>query len=272
MAELDFDTMKVLEKVDSVTEMVASADSLTLLSKDDMSNQQLPKDSPNSFSRLLSLPVELQLLIWEFVVVNYNEPAIPLPVLARLQSLPSKVQQRINDFLNVDSLASLNDTRPAIKPIFINCPCDSSYGGLTLEYFAARDAWQNGLNRPPCQPALTRVCRSIRADALPMFYSKNLFQAGYCYECDVPKAVKWLEKIGATNRDLMKNFYFFDANGRHDMNCTSDLRKLRRSTELKGMGAEMVSRYEGGVCWHGVSFGRDRDEDLVVLEALFREM
>lgn len=178
-------------------------------------------------SRLLSLPPELQLLIWEFSVI---EP----------------------------------------EPLHLNCPCDSSYGGWTEEYYEDQSRWEAGEKEPPWQPSLTRVCRSIRADTLPMFYKHNLFQAGYCYETDTDMVVDWLKIIGEENRRLMKGFYFFDANCRHDANCPKDLKRVQRSQVVRGMGGVLESEYGEEYCKHAVRFGAGgEDEEFEGLEGLF---
>ncbi|KAK4495691.1 hypothetical protein PRZ48_012959 [Zasmidium cellare] len=182
---------------------------------------------PNQPSRLLSLPPELQLLIWEFTVISPT-------------------------------------------PLHLNCPCDSSYGGWTDEYYNDQSLWETGEREPPWQPALTRVCRSIRADALPIFYKHNLFQAGYCYETDTDMVVDWLKVIGEGNRNLMRGFYFWDANGRHDANCPKDLKRVVRSEVVRGMGGVVESEYLEGGCRHAVKFGvKGEDEELEGLEGLF---
>lgn len=178
-------------------------------------------------SRLLSLPAELQLAIWEFVVIQE-------------------------------------------EPLLLNCPCDSFYGGWSEEYYAEVDLWENGTKHPPWQPALTRVCSSIRADALPMWFKHNRFQAGYCWETNRGMTLDWLEIIGAENRKLIKHFYFHDANFEHDDNSPSDLRKLKRSKVFREFGGVMQSTYDGECCRHDVLFcDKVVDEELEGLARLF---
>ncbi|KXT02421.1 hypothetical protein AC578_7830 [Pseudocercospora eumusae] len=180
-------------------------------------------------SCLLSLPPEIQLIIWEFTVTSTD-------------------------------------------PLLINCACDSSYGGWTEEYYADRELWEKGERHPPWQPGLTRACASIRADALKMFYKQNTFQAGYCYECDLDIVVDWLRTIGAANRENIGKFVFFDANRKHDRNTPRDLTKVLRSEVVRVMGGRIESTYDGEGCKHFVRFGPHGDEDLMVLEGLFKEV
>lgn len=191
------------------------------------SQETQPTNHLKQPSRLLSLPPELQLLIWEFAVI---EP----------------------------------------KPLHLNCPCDSSYGGWTEEYYEDQARWDAGEKQPPWQPSLTRINRSIRADALPMFYKQNRFQAGYCYETDTEIVVDWLRTIGEENRRLLREFYFYDANGRHDVNCPKDLKRVKRSAVVKEMGAVLESEYGEDYCKHGVKFlEKGEEEELEALKGLF---
>lgn len=186
-----------------------------------------PTNHHHQPSRLLSLPPELQLLIWEFSVIES-------------------------------------------EPLHLNCPCDSSFGGWTEEYYEDQARWEAGEKEPPWQPSLTRVCRSIRADALPMFYKHNRFQAGYCYETDTDMVVDWLTVIGEENRRLMKGFYFFDANCRHDANCPKDLKRVQRSQVVRAMGGVLESEYGDEYCKHAVRFvAKGEDEEFDGLEGLF---
>jgi hypothetical protein len=171
------------------------------------------------------------------------------PQVSRLLALPAELQLIIYKY----AVASE-------EPLHVNCPCDSSYGGWSEEYYDDQQLWNNNEKQPPWQPSLCRVQSSIRADALPMFYENNVFQAGYCHECDLDKAVAWLRVIGRENRRLLKNFRFLDENGNHDRNCPDDLKALKRSAIFKDMGGRMDSSYCDFECVHSVSFPGDGDE------------
>ncbi|CAK3821496.1 Hypothetical predicted protein [Lecanosticta acicola] len=191
-------------------------------------NQEAPPPPPSPGpSRLLSLPRELQLSIWEFAVIED-------------------------------------------RPLHINCPCDSSYGGWTDAYYADREAWENGDKHPPWQPPLTRVCRAIRADALPIFYQHNRFQAGYCYETDHEAVEDYLLRIGKQNRELLRHFYFFDGNCRHDVNRPRDLKLVARGKVVRGLSGRLQSTYTDDHCRHDVVFGGEED-GLEGIEKLFGE-
>lgn len=52
----------------------------------------------------------------------------------------------------------------------------------------------------PTQPPLTRTCRAIRAEALPIFYSSNDFLAAICDVEDEKRLQHWLAAMGSYNR------------------------------------------------------------------------
>lgn len=60
-------------------------------------------------------------------------------------------------------------------------------------------AYENALKQPP----LTRVNKSIRSEALPIFYGCNKIKLSLRW-CD-PAVLKWLSHIGASNRKLLLN-------------------------------------------------------------------
>lgn len=171
-----------------------------------------PDGAPGGQSRLLSLPLELQLQIYEYAIT-------------------------VSD------------------PLLLNCPCDSSFGGWTLEYDEARQLWFNGSRKPPVEPALTRTCRAIRRETLAMFYLRNAFQAGYCFNTDQTPVLSWLQRLGPKKRAWLKDFYYFDENPMHDVNNDrSDLEKIRSSKVCKELGGFMVSMSTKHYCRHNVTF------------------
>ncbi|KAI5360425.1 hypothetical protein Slin15195_G083490 [Septoria linicola] len=156
-------------------------------------------------------------------------------------------------------------------PLHINCPCDSSFGGWNEAYYAEREAWEEGERSPPWQPSLTRVCRSIRADTLPMFYKYNDFRAGYCYECDTDIVMDWLRVIGKENRETMQAFFFWDENPEHDRYSPKCLKKLRRSAAVRELGGHLESTYTAQACRHDVTFGEEAGYQLDGIVRLFED-
>lgn len=76
---------------------------------------------------------------------------------------------------------------------------------LTDPYAISAVHWDFEIPRSttPEQPPLTRTCRAIRAEALPIFYSSNTFMIGVKRECDAAYLRVWLKAIGPQNRDAV---------------------------------------------------------------------
>lgn len=61
------------------------------------------------------------------------------------------------------------------------------------------------------QPALARVSRGLRVDALKAYYKLNQFRASYCCgDQDQEQFLGWLEAIGPTNRGHMLHLRIYD--------------------------------------------------------------
>jgi hypothetical protein len=83
-----------------------------------------------------------------------------------LLELPLELQLSIYDLAVIET-----------EPLLINVPCDSGRSGLLRE---EEDAWKSGLKKPPAQPALSRTCRDVRREVLPIFYGSSIFRGCYC--------------------------------------------------------------------------------------------
>ena len=142
--------------------------------------------------------------------------------------------------------------------LVLNVPCNSSYRGRHKQMRVDEKAWEQRKVRPPPQPAITKTCRSIRTETLPLFYSLNVFRARYCDlfgTKPLPDVVQWLQQIGLENRETLKQLYFYDRNETQDANYPEQLLKLKTSvifTEMNGT-SECVSDANG--CAHRVTFG-----------------
>ncbi|KAK3633701.1 hypothetical protein LTR56_014081 [Elasticomyces elasticus] len=87
------------------------------------------------------------------------------------------------------------------------------------------------LRRLRMQPAITRVCRSTRKIALPAYYKQNAFELCFCVYRDFEVAQRvasvkpWLEAIGASNRAMCRNFivHEFAPRGRFAIDWTEAL-------------------------------------------------
>ncbi|EMC93655.1 hypothetical protein BAUCODRAFT_37356 [Baudoinia panamericana UAMH 10762] len=56
------------------------------------------------------------------------------------------------------------------------------------------------------QPAITRTCRVLRLEALPLFYRHNTFEGWHVHHVQCPR--DWLVAIGDANRKAMGSFRF----------------------------------------------------------------
>lgn len=198
----------------------------------DVSNLATSVESPPCY--LLKLPTELQLDIYELVVVEN-------------------------------------------KPLLTDFACNSSYRGYTRRRLGNEEerAWGWGDRKPPMQPALTRTCRFIRANALPLFYKKNVFRASYCHiyqERGISRTVTWLRMIGPQNREMLRHFYFYDRNEDQDTmysNSHELLQALKDSAVFTELGGKMETLSSKDCCAHLVTFGeyqRNAREVPIALE------
>ena len=200
--------------------------------------------------------------------VQDDKPSSPNTAALASEAAPVSLLSRLPDEL---LLIIYEYTVISPEPLLLNCPCDSSFGGWSEEYYAEREAWETGQRSPPWQPALTKVCRSMRADALPMFYKHNAFRAGYCYECDTDIVVAWLRVIGKDNREMMKEFFFWDENPEHDRYSPKCLKKLVRSEVVRSLGGKLESTYSNVACRHDVRFGKNEGEEMEGMQRMFEE-
>lgn len=148
---------------------------------------------------------------------------------------------------------------PENELYLVNFPCNSSYRGRYELMKEDEDAWKSRVKRGPMQPAITRTCRLIRDETLPLFYRRNVFRARYCDlfgENPLAEVIPWLKIIGPKNREMLMHFYFYDRNKRQDDNYSQTLEELKGCeifTEMDG-AIETVSTSE--YCAHRVTFGK----------------
>ncbi|KAK4547658.1 hypothetical protein LTR36_000615 [Oleoguttula mirabilis] len=128
----------------------------------------------NTNCRLLELPPELQLIIFELLVVH-------------------------------------------TEPIRISFPCWGEYEKVGRSYrqdraleAAAKRRWDGGDDQLSLQPALSRVCKYIRATTLPIYYQLNTFESTYCETKKETRFFDWLAAIGPRNRLLLREVYIWD--------------------------------------------------------------
>ncbi|KAK4898476.1 hypothetical protein LTR27_004073 [Elasticomyces elasticus] len=177
--------------------------------------------------RLLDLPVELQLNIYELVVIM-NEPLL----------------------LNCGCDSSYRGKD--------QCDCDSSYCGKnhSEREDEDREAWETGDLHAPHEPNITRTCRFIRDLTIPIFYKDNEFLAHYCHAADFDVALAWLENIGSKKRELLVQLSLFDANSNYDEWCPDQIEQAKQTLEDRFNGkTESVVTNDSGI-FRRVTFAR----------------
>jgi hypothetical protein len=121
------------------------------------------------------------------------------------------------------------------------------------------DAWKSRAKRPPMQPAITRTCRFIREETLPLFYRRNVFRARYCDlfgDKPLAEVVPWLKNIGPRNRETLRHFYFYDRNESQDDNYSKTLEELKGCEIFTEMGGTIETVSNSEYCAHRVTFGK----------------
>ena len=139
----------------------------------------------------------------------------------------------------------------------LSCTCiwDSTWFGRQQAFLNAREVWDTGEKGPPQQPGLTRTCRTIRAEALPLFYRQNVFRAGYFRVRDVRVTSAWLRAMGPANRSLLRHFYFMKETPFQDTLHPRYLKRLKRSPIVRDLSGMIESIRVNLVIWHHVTFG-----------------
>lgn len=164
------------------------------------------------------------------------------PTPSFLLNLPAELQLSIYELVIFESI-----------PLLLNCACNSSYYANYEQMDRDEAAWESGEKHPPIQPALTKVCRQIRADAIKMFYKYNDFRAHYCYAVNRLVPIGWLERIGPENRSYLQRLHFYDGNPHYDMDDNEeDVRRFTTAVEKMGASVKKVS--DGDCCCHHVTF------------------
>lgn len=146
--------------------------------------------------------------------------------------------------------------------LLINMPCNSSYRNGKGSHFEKKmkedeEAWKSGAKQPPKQPAITQVCRFIRAETLPLYYGLNVFRARYCTLFEpgpLPDVVRWLKMIGEKSREMLKHFYFYDRRKWQDRDYAETLEKLKGSDITTEMGGTIETLSDMDSCVHRLTF------------------
>lgn len=163
----------------------------------------------------------------------------------RLLDLPTELQLRIFEFAVIEEEPITISMR-----IWMNHKCGprSSDDYWPVDYWRLRKLWFGGPQiAKRTQPAIARTCRYIRAESLKIYYSQNKFEACYCSghveDCDSMDTTRWLMAIGEVNRNQMKGLVMNDGLG--NTTCyeceNGDAYACRwvMSTTLEWLGARM---------------------------------
>ena len=98
------------------------------------------------------------------------------------------------------------------------------------------------------QPPLTRTCRKLREEALPIFYGGNVFHVPILHnDGNAGEVIDWLTAVGAKNRSLLHQLYL-PAIVRLDVSYTRLFEAFGDSvsvtyTETKRRGTKRLKRY-----------------------------
>ncbi|KAK0774464.1 hypothetical protein LTS02_015512 [Friedmanniomyces endolithicus] len=181
--------------------------------------------------RLLDLPAELQLRIFEFAVCSDE----PIEITRRdAEDDQSNTESSQGDAENDqdDTESGQDDTESGQDDTESEQDDTEISQGDTEDDDTEDNGQDNGsvclepgtIESPRfsrmslTQPALTRTCRSIRTDALKLYYSRNRFRASYCRDSepvdgrqDFDVLADWLQCIGAGNRSSMRKLELFDS-------------------------------------------------------------
>ncbi|KAI7158506.1 hypothetical protein KC349_g4825 [Hortaea werneckii] len=136
------------------------------------------KNTTEQRSRLLDLPPELQLRIFELAVVQGKPIRVNFPCAWSFS-------RRGLGLCSADEKASDDMVESA--------------------FHATRRAWDAGGKFLCRQPALSKLCRAVCHDVLKLFYGKNVFEMAYCDAYKFEAIGRWAKGIGAENRLLLKN-------------------------------------------------------------------
>ncbi|KAK1061730.1 hypothetical protein LTR74_010859 [Friedmanniomyces endolithicus] len=202
--------------------------------KDEERGSQKPQKQEQSPLRLLNLPAELQLQIFELAVCSDG----PIKITGEESESDTESSGYDADSYHDSDSYLFHSVSNRGDPESYRGDAESSLGGIKSNQSdtqngehddgeARLEAADGTTNTPDqscahprsrsTQPALASACRIVRADALRLYYSRNRFKASYCH---CPKdednqehgcmLVEWLRCIGAVNRSCIANLELSD--------------------------------------------------------------
>ncbi|KAK5125817.1 hypothetical protein LTR85_012093 [Meristemomyces frigidus] len=122
----------------------------------------------------------------------------------RLLDLPPELRLRIYEY-------AVTSDGP-VQITFNNYKPQNEYGIMGPEAAALNEWQQPAAIAERTQAALSRTCREIHVDALKLYYAHNDFEAGYCHVAhrEFPTLVKWLDSFGVQHRERLRSLRISD--------------------------------------------------------------
>ncbi|KAK0286378.1 hypothetical protein LTR35_004813 [Friedmanniomyces endolithicus] len=137
-------------------------------------------------------------------IPHEKQEKMPDPPRCRLLQLPVELQTQIYELASV--------CKGTIR--VHNSVC-VGYGGGNQKAIGAMGPVKFSTLRH-CEDGLrlSQMCRRVRTIALPIYFSRNTFEACCCWVRDREEGLKplrkWLSGIGLSNRRLLKDFHVHD--------------------------------------------------------------
>lgn len=174
--------------------------------------------------RLLDLPVELQLSVYELVVPKNEVLLLNFPC-------NSSYRRRFDDMRKDREAWQSGEKHPPTQPA-ITQTC-RFIRNATLPMFYGNNVFRAGY---------CKVTDDFRPGAM------------------LPPVIHWLDRIGSRNREMLRHLYFYDRNERQDVQSRLALRMLMDCEVFTMMGGMMESIYADNFCAHWVTFGSNARE------------
>lgn len=172
--------------------------------------------SDSSRCRLLELPVELQLAIYELVVVQTG------PLLLNC-ACNSSYRNCRSQMLKDEQAWDTGKRHPPLQPALTQT-C-RKIRELALPLFYSENVFRASYCDPYGRP--------------PM----------------LPPVIRWLRLIGKENRETLRHLYFYDRNRSQDRNKPQRLHALHMSEIFTEMNGKSEALWNNSCCAHLVSFG-----------------
>jgi hypothetical protein len=169
---------------------------------------------------LLKLPTELQLEIYELVVIEDQPLLINCPCESSYYGGYKESREAEESWKN-------GETRPAQQPALAQTCRFIRQTVLPIFYK------ENVFRASYCERQIQNTDISINLD----------------------EPIQWLRMIGEENREMLRHFYFYDRNPSQDARTQIPLQQLKDCEIFTEMGGKMETLSSGYRCAHLVTFG-----------------